>query len=268
MTAAPEIPGVAWLPPSGQADLPKQTVHVWQISLAAQEDTVRHLAAVLAADEQARAARFNFAQDSRRYIAVRGALRLLLAGYLHQVAGTLRFGTTEYGKPFLLRADGLPDTEIAFNVSHSHELALLAFTRGMRVGVDVERVRPELAEGHIAERFFSPREVTVLRGLPQAEQPAAFFRCWTRKEAFVKARGEGLSLPLHSFDVSLAPDEPAALLDVATDPAEAQRWTLRALTPTLPGYMAALAVEGRDVALACYQVAELALLSRLARAEQ
>ncbi len=223
---------------------------------------------MLTADEQTRAARFHFPRDRRQYIVARGTLRLLLARYLGQTTGTLRFGATEYGKPFLLRADGLPDTEIAFNVSHSHELALLAFARSMRVGVDVEYMRPELAEERIAERFFSPREVAVLRGLPAAQQPAAFFRCWTRKEAFVKARGEGLSLPLHSFDVSLAPDEPAALLHVATDLAEAGRWTIHTLTPTLPGYMAALAVEGRDFALSCYQVTQFATLFKRARAEQ
>ena len=108
----------------------------------------------------------------------------------------------------------------------------------------MEEIRPEFAEGRIAERFFSPREVAILRALAPTEQTAAFFRCWTRKEAFVKARGEGLSLPLDRFDVSLAPDEPAALLRTLDDPTEVTRWSLYALEPASPGYMAALAVEG------------------------
>lgn len=261
--AAPEIPGLAWLAPPRALALPDRAAHVWQVDLAAAEDALPRLASLLSADEQARAARFHLAQDSCRYTLARGALRLLLAGYTGRPAAALRFGYERFGKPFLLPAARSCAVPLAFNVSHSHEMALLAFGRG-RIGVDVERVRPELAAGRIAERFFSPREAAALRELPPAEQPAAFFRCWTRKEAFVKARGEGLALPLHSFDVSLAPDEPAALLRVADDPAEAARWTLRTITPALPGYLAALAVEGR-VVLSCYRAAGPAALFDLAR---
>jgi 4'-phosphopantetheinyl transferase len=257
VATAPEVQGTAWLPQHGQLDLPEDAVHVWQVELAAAADVVRRLASVLAPDEQVRAARFHFEPDSRQYIIVRGALRLLLAGYMNRQATALHFGYTEFGRPFLLRPDGQPETSITFNVSHSYKVALLTFARGMRIGIDVERVRPEMAGGRIAERFFSPREVAALRGLPAVEQPAAFFRCWTRKEAFVKARGAGLSLPLHSFDVSLVPGEPAVLLHVASDPAEVEQWTLRAVTPTIPGYAAALAVESRCFVLSCYHLTEL-----------
>lgn len=218
---------------------------------------MRHLTSILAPDEQARAARFQLAQDRYRYVIVRGVLRLLLAGYMDLPAAAVRFGYTSFGKPFLLRPDGVPDTSVSFNVSHSHEVALLAIARGVRIGIDVERVRPEMAGTRIAERFFSPREVAALRELPAVEQPAAFFRCWTRKEAFMKARGEGLSLPLHSLEVSLAPGEPAALLNVANDAAEVERWTLHAVTPTIPGYAAALAVESRCFVLSCYHLAAI-----------
>jgi 4'-phosphopantetheinyl transferase len=120
------------------------------------------------------------------------------------------------------------------------------------VGIDLERVRFDLAVVEIAERFFSQREVAILRALPADEQRQAFFRCWTRKEAYIKARGEGLSLPLDQFDVSLAPGEPAAVLGTQRDPSEAARWSLLELDPA-PGYVAALAVEGRSWRLTCWQ---------------
>jgi 4'-phosphopantetheinyl transferase len=120
------------------------------------------------------------------------------------------------------------------------------------VGIDLERIRFDLAVVEIAERFFSRRELAMLRALPTELQREAFYRCWTRKEAYIKARGEGLSLPLDQFDVSLAPGEPAAILGTQHDPSEASRWSLRELTPA-PGYFAALAVEGHDWGLACWQ---------------
>jgi 4'-phosphopantetheinyl transferase len=119
------------------------------------------------------------------------------------------------------------------------------------VGVDVERIRPKVAQEKIAERFFSPREVTLLRALPAPLQATAFFACWTRKEAYIKATGEGLTLPLDQFDVSLVPGEPAALLRTAWDPQEAARWALQDLAPA-PGYRAAVAVAGHDWRLTCW----------------
>ena len=128
-----------------------------------------------------------------------------------------------------------------FNVSHTDGLALLAFVRTRDIGVDVEKIKAATDAKKLAERFFSDRERSFLESLSGEELHAAFFRCWTRKEAYVKARGEGLSLPLHQFDVSVAEDEPQALLATRPDPSEADRWVLRDL-PTSPGYAAALAV--------------------------
>jgi 4'-phosphopantetheinyl transferase len=120
------------------------------------------------------------------------------------------------------------------------------------VGIDLERIRFDLAVAEIAERFFSRREVAMLRVFPTDVQRQAFFRCWTRKEAYIKARGEGLSLPLDQFDVSLAPGEPFAVRGTQKDPSEASRWSLQELIPA-PGYVAALAVEGRCWRLNCWQ---------------
>ncbi|MGA3164144.1 MAG: 4'-phosphopantetheinyl transferase superfamily protein [Verrucomicrobiota bacterium] len=137
-------------------------------------------------------------------------------------------------------------------MSHSHGIALYAVTRGREVGIDLERIRSNLAVAEIAERFFSRREAAMLRTLSTEEQREAFFRCWTRKEAYLKARGEGLSLSLDQIDVSLAPGEPDVVPGTQPDSSEASRWSLQELTPA-PGYVAALAVEGHGWCLACWQ---------------
>jgi 4'-phosphopantetheinyl transferase len=140
---------------------------------------------------------------------------------------------------------------LRFNASNSHGLALFAVSCGRELGTDVERIRADVASDQVAERFFSPGEVAVLRSLPNHLQTTAFFHCWM-KEAYIKAHGEGLSIPLDQFDVSLAPGEPPALLSTQQDPVEASRWRLEELNPG-PGYMAARAVEGHNWKLKCWQ---------------
>ena len=230
--------------------LGKDDVHVWRASLdppASQVSSLRH---TLAADELARAERYHFRQVRERFVVARGLLRAILSRYLGLEAGHLRFCYGPNGKPKLDKETG--GGALRFNVTHSQGLALYAMTRGREVGIDIEAIHPELAREEIAEQFFSPREVAALRALPVALQPEAFFNCWTRKEAYIKARGAGLSLPLNQFDVSLVPGEPAALLSTEGDSLEAARWALRALDPG-PGYAAALAVEGHDWRLKCWQ---------------
>jgi 4'-phosphopantetheinyl transferase len=177
-------------------------------------------------------------------------LRDILGRYLEVPPCELIFRYSAYGKPALV-AD-VEDGRVRFNVSHSHEMALFAVTCDREVGVDIEFLGREIRGEEIAERFFSPRERATLRALPQEVKHQAFFNCWTRKEAYIKAHGEGLSLPLDQFDVSLAPGEPAALLATRGDAREAWRWSLQALTPGM-GYIAALAVEGQSWQLACWQ---------------
>jgi 4'-phosphopantetheinyl transferase len=167
----------------------------------------------------------------------------VLALYTETEPARLRFAYGPQGKPSL-QSDEAGDTSLRFNLAHSHDLALLAVARGREVGVDVEHVRADFASDEVAGHFFSPRETAALRAVPdEAERARAFFRCWTRKEAYVKARGEGLSLPLDGFTVSLAAGEPAALLGCDADARETQRWTLINLEPG-DGYAAAAAVEG------------------------
>jgi 4'-phosphopantetheinyl transferase len=220
-------------------------VDVWLARLDLPAETLGPLRRTLSADEGARADRFHFPRDRDRFIAARGMLRAILSRYLAEAPDALRFSYNAYGKPELVGAAGL-----CFNLSHSHDLAIYAVAREREVGVDVEHVRAEFAGEGIAERFFSPREVAALQALPAEQRVAGFFNCWTRKEAYIKARGMGLSLALDRFDVSLAPDAPAALLTVCDDPAEAGRWTLCALDAG-PGYVAALAVAGQSWQMRC-----------------
>lgn len=237
---------LTWIAPPPDPRLAPDEAHAWLIPIDLPPRRLAEMAATLSPDEEARAARFHFARDRVRYTVARGSLRRILGLYLKRPPTEIAFVYSPYGKPAL--ADDAP---LAFNVSHSGDWAVCAVTPGARVGIDIEQIRPDLAGESIAEHFFSPREVAALRGLPPAEQPAAFFRCWTRKEAFVKARGEGLSLPLDRFDVSLRADEPAALLRTLDDPAEAARWSMVALTAP-SGYEATVVTEAANSNFTCF----------------
>jgi len=225
-----------WRPLPELLTLGSNEVHVWRARLDQAPSQVQSLQQTLAADERARAERFYFQRDREHFIVARGLLRVILGRCMGMEPDRLAFCYNSYGKPALGRDSG-GDT-LRFNVSHSHELALYAVTREHEIDVDLERLRSDLADEQIAERFFSRREFAVLRAVPTNMRQEAFFKCWTRKEAYVKAKGKGLSLPLDQFDVSLAPGEPAALLNTKLDPEEASHWSLQELTPG-PGYVAA-----------------------------
>jgi 4'-phosphopantetheinyl transferase len=239
-----------WINPPIDMSLAGGEVHLWRASLEQTPDALRQLHATLAPDESAKAARYHFRRDRDHYVAARGLLRRLLGLYLARAPASLQFSYGAYGKPAL---DAAPDAEdLRFNVSHSHELALYAFARGREVGIDIEHMRVELAGDDIAARFFSATEVRMLHALPAEARTHAFFNCWTRKEAYIKARGEGLSHPLDAFDVSLTPGEPAALLGTRGDQRELARWSLHALDAG-EGYAAAVAIQGTDYALRLWQ---------------
>jgi len=228
-------------------------VHLWRASLDVTVTArVTRLERTLSPDERDRATRYRFARDRVRYIVARGTLRAILGRYLDLDPAGLRFVYGPQGKPALAPEHGAGEDTFSFNLSHAGDGALYAVTRGRRVGVDVEQVVPDVAGSTVPEHTFSPHEVAVLRALPLDEQTAAFFRCWTRKEVYVKALGAGFSLDLTSFDVSLAPGDPPALLATRPDPTEAARWSLHDVEAG-PGYVAALAVEGHDVRLTTRQ---------------
>jgi 4'-phosphopantetheinyl transferase len=239
-----------WDAPPAALTLAPDEAHVWRATLDLPPAQIERLAYTLAADERARADRFRFEHLRRHFIAARGILRALLARYLDRDPRAIAFSYGPQGKPDLAVPDG--DPALRFNLSHAHGLALYGFTRGREIGIDVEQIRPGVAQEAIAEHFFSPYETATLRALPVPLQGGAFFACWTRKEAYLKARGGGLSLDLAAFDVTLAPDLPAALLQTRDDPAQLARWTLTALDLG-PGYAGALVVEGGGWRLRCWR---------------
>jgi len=228
---------------------PRAEVHVWRTVLGWPDEAAADFERSLSDDERQRMNRFRFAEDRRRYLVGRGLLRRLLGRYLNLEPHRLRFDYTPQGKPFL--AGDSAQRSLQFNVSHSGELLLIGVTDGRALGVDVELIRSDIEAEAIAVRFFSPREREALAQLPAASQVDAFFDCWTRKEAYIKAKGDGLSLPLDQFDVAFMPGETARLLATRPDPAEAQRWSLAALD-VAHGYKAALAGSGAGWALKCW----------------
>jgi 4'-phosphopantetheinyl transferase len=203
--------------------------------------------ALLDGDETARAARFRFERDRHRYIACHGILRMLLGRTLDRAPAALHFDMTGHGKPVLRTG------ELRFNLSHSHHLALFAISRDVTVGCDIELHDARFLSEGIPEHFFSPAENAELRTVPQAEQLTAFFAGWTRKEAYVKARGLGLSLPLNSFDVSLAPSTQPALYRGC------EGWSARAFEPA-PHYSAAVIAEGIDWQMTARSLDALSLI--------
>jgi 4'-phosphopantetheinyl transferase len=246
-TAAFPVP--PWRYPAETLVLGCDEVHVWRATLDQTPSQIQGFLRNLAADERERAARFHFERDREHFVVARGMLRAILGCYLNRAPEGVSFCYGPHGKPALAgESDG---DAIRFSVSHSNGVAIYAVTRGREVGIDIERIRFDLAVAEIAERFFSRREVAMLRALPTEMQRQAFFRCWTLKEAYIKARGEGLSLRLDQFDVSLAPGEPAVVLGTERDPSEASRWSLQELSLDA-GYAAALAAEGPGWRLACW----------------
>lgn len=222
--------------------IPPIEVELWVWSLDVDEAERGRFYAYLSEDEVARALRFVFDRDRQRYIVARGRTREILARVLGVTAAALRFSYSSHGKPSL-SAVGAP---LHFNLSHSDGLAALGVSHTRDLGVDVEHERP--LKEDIAERFFSRGEVAALRALPESEQLAAFYRCWTRKEAVVKAIGEGLSRPLDSFDVTL--DAGAArLLRMDGEPDGPEAWQLAHFAPA-PGFAGAVACRTGGGALA------------------
>jgi len=229
-----------WCDPPATLALGEGDVHVWRVRLDAIGWPLEQLTGSLSPDELQRASTFAFATDRRRFIARRGVLRLLLAGYVDLAPGALEFFYAPAGKPELAIPGG---TGVGFNCSHSQGLALYAFARGRRVGIDVEAIRHLSEAEEIARQCFSTRERSALALLPPGCLEEAVIRAWTRKEAYAKAVGDGLTRPLDGIEVSVAPTQSPTLERIDGDPALAARWSLHALSPGA-GYVAALVVEG------------------------
>jgi 4'-phosphopantetheinyl transferase len=223
--------------------LPEDEVQLWRVDLEAICANESRWQKLLSSEELIRASRFHFSADRQRFTASRALLRTILASYLATDPYRLSFSYSTKEKPTL--GTDHAGSGVSFNISHSGGIALFAFARGREIGVDVEQVRRDFDVEAIARRFFSAHERGQLAALPNGEKFAAFFRCWTRKEAYIKATGEGLSLPLHQFDVSLEVGSKDALLATRPDSSEAALWSLREI-PGGEGYVAALCVRGRE----------------------
>ncbi|MGO8816582.1 MAG: 4'-phosphopantetheinyl transferase family protein [Terriglobia bacterium] len=239
-----------WQKAPKRATLGAGEVHVWRANLAVDPAALQALRGTLSGDEGARAERFYASADRDYYVAGRGILRALLAQYLETPAEALRFCTNAHGKPALPPSSGSLD--LRFNLSHSDGHALFAFALGREVGVDLEYIHRSLPDRDLAERYFSPPEVAALRALPKSEQAEGFFHFWTRKEAYIKARGGGLSISLASFTVSLAPGGLDHLPITGHDDPDASRWTLRGIALG-NGFIGAVAAEGADWSLVQWQ---------------
>jgi 4'-phosphopantetheinyl transferase len=243
-------------PGASPFELDGRSVHVYAVRLDAPEAVAAQFDPLLAPDERERAARFRFDHLRRSYTVARGALRVLLGRYLGADPAGIGFLYGSKGKPRLP-----PPAPVEFNVSHSGTLAVYAFTRDGELGVDVEQIRPLADMQGIAARFFCAEESVELMALASAVRTQAFFLCWTRKEAYLKAMGDGLSVPLDGFRVTLRPGEPASMVHLAQDAAAAAAWTLHDLS-LAPEYAAALAYRDAPRPLVVFPPIEPAELLR------
>lgn len=235
--------------PASQPPLTGRQVHIWASSLDQPPESLASLERLLSSDEQTRAQQFKFDADRNRFIAGRGLLRTILGSYLEAIPANLRFAYSKRGKPTL---ESPAQDTLHFNVAHAKDLILIAVTRACAVGIDVEWIRPMNDAEDIAARFFSPRETAKLMALPKDQRTPAFFNLWTRKEAWLKATGDGISGMLNEVEVTFLPDEPPGVLAISGNVEAAQRWTLLDLSPS-PGFAAAVAAEAKDLQFSCWQ---------------
>ena len=238
----------------GPGVLEEGVAHACIVPLYAGPQTVRRMYALLSPAERVRAARFAFDRDRRTFVMSHGILRRVLGTVCHENPARLRFRQGLRGKPYLV--DAPPGLQ--FNLSHTEGFCLVGVTRGAAIGVDVERVRATDDMAALVRQCFSPAEQREYEALAAADRCRAFFKGWTRKEAFIKAIGDGLSYPLESFDVSLAPEQPARLLAIGGSPKSAAEWTMDALEPA-PDVQAAVAVAAPGVQVRWHALNEVAM---------
>lgn len=248
MVPSDSNPPDCWLPPPNILSLDTGAVHVWRCDLDTPKEVVADARRVLSADELKRADRFYRLEHRNHFAVARGTLRALLGRYLNVDACAVTFQYGDKGKPSLVEGS----SGIEFNVSHSGGRALYAFTSLAPIGVDIEAARPGLEAEKIAHRFFSEAESHELIALPEDIRAEGFYNCWTRKEAYIKAQGDGFSLSLKRFEVSLRPGDPPRFNRIDDEP-DLSRWTLADVPPGV-GYTGAIAIRSTISELKCWQV--------------
>jgi 4'-phosphopantetheinyl transferase len=233
-----------WKIPPTLLSIDSGQVHVWRIRLDLNNPDQTKFLSILSKNEVEKAEKFHFEADRIRYLVIRGALRVLLGKYGGEDPGSLEIAYSHSGKPYLSNKGNIKN--ILFNTSHAGEIGLIAVAVDRQVGVDLELIRQDKSIKSISKRFFTPEETAQLLALPELLQQEGFFTCWTRKEAFVKASGEGLSIPLNQFQVSFYPNDTPRLLSVRKETGEAGRWSMFHLDPGT-NYVGALVVEGKNL---------------------
>jgi 4'-phosphopantetheinyl transferase len=228
----------AWPPAQPPLPLGEHEAHVWLASLDLSPPAMTLMQHLLSDEEHRKAARFRFERDRLRWSAAHAFMRHVLGSYLNRPPRDLEFAIAPHGKPSIVCHPGMPD--LRFNMAHSHDHAVLALTLGCEVGVDLEWITPLDDADRIAASFFSPYEQAILQNVPAIEKLGAFYRCWSRKEAVLKAFGAGLTVSLDSFDVTLAPGDPPQVLALREEMISTGPWSLIDLQP-LDGFAGALA---------------------------
>lgn len=241
---------IHWTAAPTAISLAEHSVHVWAASLQVSADTLERLRVTLSADELERASRYKFDVHRNRYLAGRGILRSILARYLNNTASDLEFTYSAHQKPELTRATN--SGGLHFNLAHTGDLAVIAIANAAPLGVDVEEVRAIKDVEDLVARFFSSRENELFQQLAPEKKSAAFFNLWTRKEALLKATGEGITGGLNRVEVSFLESEPARLLAINGDSNRASEWTLNAFAPA-SGFVGALAIRARSLELECWK---------------
>jgi 4'-phosphopantetheinyl transferase len=238
------VPEISWQSFDRAHVLTGDEVHVLAFALNATPERISHLATELSEDEMVRANQFRFGHLRDRFIVGRAGLRIVLARYLGMSPSGLQFNYSARGKP------SLAGNNLQFNLAHSDELALLAVAKNLPVGVDVERIRPMPDGLDIARRFFAASEVAAFGDIPPSAHDEAFFNLWTRKEAWLKATGDGIAESLSKVEFTFRPGEPARVVAIDGDPREASEWSLNSLQPAI-GFVGAIALRGQGIMLKC-----------------
>jgi 4'-phosphopantetheinyl transferase len=223
--------------------LTQNQVEIWLVNIPEHINRSVWYETLLNDEEREKADRFYFAKDRLRYVITHGILRRLISQYVAIPPKELVFLKNPFGKPYI--SPVINTQKIQFNISHSKEGIIIAISKGNELGVDLEFARDTIPILEIAQRFFSPYEYQVLLATPASFRLLSFYRCWTRKEAFIKAKGKGLSIPLDSFDVTVSPDQPPQLIRSSLDPSDLEKWKLREID-TWPNYLATICIEGKD----------------------
>ncbi|MGE5431308.1 MAG: 4'-phosphopantetheinyl transferase family protein [Syntrophomonadaceae bacterium] len=235
-----------WQIPKGKCILNQNEVNIWRVNAGSVSSS--GLKDVLTPDELKKAYGYYFLKDQENFIISRGLLRVLIARYLNTSPLQINIHFNKYGKPYLKKSEG----NLKFNVSHSNGTLLFAFTRNQEIGIDIEYIQHDFADLEIARHFFSRAEILALSVLPEDARVIGFFNCWTRKEAYIKAIGRGLSIPLDSFDVSVVPGETAELVRVHNNSGGSKHW--RIVDLEVGGkFSAALAVKGNPNEIKYYE---------------